>query len=38
MRMYSAARLLLGVVREDQKAEVRKRARAMGFEQVASSI
>jgi hypothetical protein len=38
MRMYSAARPLLGVLREDQKAEVRKRARAMGFEQVASSI
>lgn len=38
MRMYSAARPLLGVLREDQKAEIRRRARAMGFDQVASSI
>jgi hypothetical protein len=38
MRMYWAARPLLGVLREDQNAEIRKRARAMGFEQVASSI
>ncbi len=38
MRMYSAARPLLGLLREDQKAEIRRRARAMGFEQVASSI
>ena len=38
MRMYSAARPLLAVLREDQKAEIRRRARTMGFEQVASSI
>jgi hypothetical protein len=38
MRMYSAAKPLLDVLREDQKAQVRARARAMGFGSVASSI
>ncbi|MFD0935041.1 hypothetical protein ACFQ12_07580, partial [Methylobacterium trifolii] len=38
MRMSSVARPLLDVLREDQKAQVRERARAMGFGSVASSI
>jgi hypothetical protein len=38
MQLYWAARPLLGVLREDQKAEIRRRARAMGFETVAASI
>ena len=38
MRMYSVARPLLNVLRDDQKAQVRERARAMGFGSVASSI
>lgn len=37
-RLYWAARPLLGRLREDQKVEVRKRARLMGFESVASMI
>ncbi len=38
MRVYSAARPLLDQLREDQKALVRARARAMGFGSIASSI
>lgn len=38
MRMYSAARPLLDVMREDQKAQVRARAQAMGFGSIASSL
>ncbi|NEU11888.1 hypothetical protein G3T14_07060 [Methylobacterium sp. BTF04] len=38
MRMSSVARPLLDVLREDQKAQVRERARAMGFGSVASSL
>ena len=38
MRIYPAARPLLGVLREDQKARVRDQARAMGFGSYASSI
>lgn len=38
MRMSSVARPLLDVLREDQKVQVRERARAMGFGSVASSI
>jgi hypothetical protein len=37
-RLYWAARPLLGRLREEQKAEVRKRARLMGFGSVASMI
>ena len=37
-RLYWAARPLLARLREDQKVEVRKRARLMGFESVASMI
>ena len=38
MRMFSAARPLLDVLREDQKAQVRARAQAMGFGAIASAI
>lgn len=38
MRAYSAARPLLGVLSEQQKAELRRRARSMGFEAVAAAI
>ncbi|MCJ2081701.1 hypothetical protein [Methylobacterium sp. J-090] len=38
MRIYWAARPLLGVLREDQKARIRARARALGLEAVASAI
>ncbi len=38
MRVYSAARPLLDQLREDQKALVRARARAMGFGSIAGSI
>ncbi|MCB4805518.1 hypothetical protein QO001_005522 [Methylobacterium brachiatum] len=38
MRVYSAARPLLEQLREDQKALVRARARAMGFGSIASSL
>lgn len=38
MRVYSAARPLLDQLREDQKALVRARARAMGFGSIANSI
>jgi hypothetical protein len=38
MRAYSAARPLLGLLQEDQKAEIRRRARALGFEAVAAAI
>lgn len=38
MRMFSAARPLLDVLREDQKAQVRERARAMGFGSIAASL
>ena len=38
MRMSSVARPLLDVLREDQKVQVRERARAMGFGSVASSL
>jgi len=37
-RLYWAARPLLGVLREDQKAVIRRRAHSMGFESVASMI
>jgi hypothetical protein len=37
-RLYWAARPLLGVLREDQKVEIRKRAHSMGFGSVASMI
>ena len=38
MRIYSVARPLLDVLREDQKARVRAQARSMGFTSVASQI
>jgi hypothetical protein len=38
LRAYSATRPLLGVLQEEQKAEIRRRARAMGFDAVASAI
>ncbi|MGU3286041.1 hypothetical protein [Methylobacterium mesophilicum] len=38
MRVYSVARPLLDQLREDQKALVRERARAMGFGSIASSL
>jgi len=38
MRMQAAARPLLDVLREDQKARVREQARAMGFGAIASAI
>ena len=38
MRMYSVARPLIGVLRDDQKAQIRERARAMGFGNAASSL
>ena len=38
MRAYSAARPLLGLLQGDQKVELRRRLRAMGFEAVASAI
>ncbi|HEX2556177.1 MAG TPA: hypothetical protein VHL98_20955 [Microvirga sp.] len=38
MRLFSVARPLLGVLREDQKVEIRKRAKLMGFESVAGYI
>ena len=38
MRIYSVARPLLDQLREDQKAQVRARARAMGFGSIASSL
>lgn len=38
MRIYWAARPLLGVLREDQKARIRARAKALGLEAVASAI
>lgn len=38
MRIYSAARPLLDLLTEDQKAQVRARARALGFSAIASSI
>jgi hypothetical protein len=37
-RLYWAARPLLGVLREDQKAVIRRRAHSMGFGSVASMI
>jgi hypothetical protein len=37
-RLYWTARQLLATLREDQKTEIRKRARSMGFESVASLI
>lgn len=38
MRIYSVARPFLDQLREDQKAQVRARARAMGFGSIASQI
>lgn len=38
MRVYFAAQPLLGTLREDQKAQIRARVRAMGFGQVASYL
>jgi hypothetical protein len=38
MRIYSVARPLLDVLREDQKARVRSQARSLGFSAVASQI
>jgi hypothetical protein len=38
MRIYSVARPLLDVLTEDQKAQVRARARALGFGAIASSL
>ncbi|KQO91911.1 hypothetical protein ASF36_18865 [Methylobacterium sp. Leaf90] len=38
MRLHSVARPLLEQLREDQKAQVRARVRAMGFGSIASSI
>lgn len=38
MRLHSVARPLLDQLREDQKAQVRARVRAMGFGSIASSI
>lgn len=38
MRIYWAARPLLGVLREDQKARIRARAKALGLDAVASAI
>jgi hypothetical protein len=38
LRAYSATKPLIAVLQEDQKAEVRRRARAMGFDAVASAI
>ncbi|MCJ2033873.1 hypothetical protein [Methylobacterium sp. J-068] len=38
MRIYWAARPLLGVLREDQKARIRVLAKSMGLDAVASSI
>jgi hypothetical protein len=38
MRIYWAAKPLLGLMREDQKAQIRVRARAMGLESVASYL
>ncbi len=37
-RIYSAARPLIGLLREDQKAQIRNRARAMGLDSVASYL
>jgi len=38
MRAYSATRPLLSLLQEEQKAEIRRRARALGFEAVAAAI
>lgn len=38
MRVYWAARPLLGVLREDQKVQIRHKARTMGFGSVASYL
>lgn len=38
MRVYFAVQPLLGALREDQKMQIRIRARAMGFGQVASYL
>ncbi len=38
MRVYGAARPLLDQLRDDQKAQIRARARAMGFGAIASSL
>ncbi|MCK2056127.1 hypothetical protein [Methylobacterium sp. 37f] len=38
MRVYFAVQPLLGTLREDQKMQIRIRARAMGFGQVASYL
>ncbi|CAO4176450.1 hypothetical protein CFFPNG_02781 [Methylorubrum aminovorans] len=37
-RIYSAARPLIGLLRDDQKAQIRNRARAMGLDSVASYL
>ncbi|WP_158684286.1 hypothetical protein [Methylobacterium sp. 285MFTsu5.1] len=37
-RIYSAARPLIGLLREDQKAQIRNKARSMGLESVASYL
>ncbi len=38
MRIYFAAKPLLGLMREDQKAQIRVRARAMGLDSVAAYL
>jgi hypothetical protein len=38
MRAYSATRPLLSLLQAEQKAEIRRRARALGFEAVAAAI
>ncbi len=38
MKIYFAAQPLLNTLREDQKAQIRARARALGFEQIASYL
>jgi len=38
MRMYSIARPLLDILREDQKARIRAQVRSMGFGAIASQI
>ncbi|GJE15219.1 hypothetical protein [Methylobacterium longum] len=37
-RIYSAARPLIGLLREDQKAQIRNKARSMGLESVAAYL